>query len=169
MIEGPIAIPLLIDPVNIWQIGCLGRGAYLTAATLPNVDRVWMRLDGGTEFDARWMPIRNRQGRPLRLWLAFLPGSGRGTVKMLGPSRRPHEVADRPGGPRPRGAVQLRECSVPVVPRASWPFLRTLRSQVDAAILDRRQRSSSLEGSCTWTRNTRDGPRCDVRTVRTVS
>ena len=80
VIEGPTAIPILIDPVNIWQIGCLDRGAYLTAATLPVVDRVWMRLDGGTEFDARWMPIRNRQGRPLRLWLAFLPGSGSGIV-----------------------------------------------------------------------------------------
>lgn len=77
-----MAIPMLIDPVNIWQIGCLDRGAYLTAATLPNVDRVWMRLDGGTEFEARWMPIRNRRGRPLRLWLAFLPGSGRGIVRI---------------------------------------------------------------------------------------
>jgi len=35
-------------------------------------------------------------------------------------------------------------------------------------ILDRQQRSSSLEGSCMWTR-TRDGPRGDVRTVQTVS
>ena len=82
VIEGPMAIPMLIDPVNIWQIGCRDRGAYLTAATVPSVDRVWMRLDVGMEFDARWMPIRNRQGRPLRLWLAFLPGSGRGIVRI---------------------------------------------------------------------------------------
>lgn len=82
VIEGSTAIPILIDPLNIWRIGCLDRGAYLTAATLPAVDRVWMRLDGGTEFDAHWMPIRNRQGQPLRLWLAFLPGSGRGVVRI---------------------------------------------------------------------------------------
>ena len=82
VVEESMAIPILIDPVDIWQIGCLDRGAYLTAATLPTVDRVWMRLDGGPEFDARWMPIRNRQGRPLRLWLAFLPGSGRGIVRI---------------------------------------------------------------------------------------
>ena len=82
VIDGRMAIPMLIDPVNIWQIGCLDRGAYLTAATLPTVERVWMRLDGGTEFDARWMPIRNPQERPLRLWLAFLPGSGRGILRI---------------------------------------------------------------------------------------
>lgn len=83
VIEGPMAIPILIDPVNIWQIGCLEHGAaYLTAATLPAVDRVWVRLDGGTEFDARWMPIRDRRGRPLRLWLAILPPSGRGVVRI---------------------------------------------------------------------------------------
>lgn len=82
VIEGSMAIPILIDPVDIWQIGCLDRGAYLAAATRPTVDRVWMRLDGSAEFDARWMPIRDRQGRPLRVWLAFLPGSGRGIVRI---------------------------------------------------------------------------------------
>jgi hypothetical protein len=82
VIEGPMAIPILIEPVDIWQIGCLEHGAYLAAATLPAVDRVMVRLGAGTEFDARWMPIQDRRGRPLRLWLAFLPPSGRGVVRI---------------------------------------------------------------------------------------
>lgn len=81
VIEGPLGLPILEEP-NTWNIGCLDRVAYLAAATGPEVERVWVQVRGGAAIDARWMPTRDRRGRPVRIWLAFLPRSGTGVVRI---------------------------------------------------------------------------------------
>jgi len=58
-------------------------GMLLLEQTIPGVQRVAVRVDGGETIDGAWMTtFRDDQGRPGRIWVVPVPGSGTGTSQV---------------------------------------------------------------------------------------
>ena len=169
-----MAIPILIEPAGIWQIGCLEHGAYLAVRHTPcrrprlGPTRRGHRVRRSLDAD----PKPARTASPA---LARVPSSvGQGRREDRGRGRGAHEVAGRTGNDRSHGgAVQLRECSALVTPGPEPPFLPTSRPQGrlenrsgnhSARFIDRQQRSSLAEGSSM--RNRKTVMRRGMRTAR---
>lgn len=167
VIEGRMAIPMLIDPVKHLADRVSGSGR-LSHCRHPTDRRA--RLDATRRgyrvrcsLDADPEPAGTASSA-----LACVPSRvGQRHPEDRGPGGRPYIVADRTGRHRPRGAVQLRESSVLVALRCFAALPRNV------AILGRSDDPGStatfLVPRGFMHGDTRHGPRGAVRNVRTVS
>jgi hypothetical protein len=58
-------------------------GTFVLEQTDPSVDRVSASVDGGGTIEGAWMEtFRDAGGRPGRIWVMPLPGSGTGTTRV---------------------------------------------------------------------------------------
>ena len=58
-------------------------GTIFLEQTAPDVDRLFVAIDGGGRAEGRWMQtFRDNAGRPGRLWVVPVPGGGTGTIHV---------------------------------------------------------------------------------------
>ncbi len=74
---------------NALFVDCLARkGGYLLAVTGTDVDRLWVNMAGSATIEGGWMPFRSPEVEG-RVWIAFLPGTGQGILRIGGSHEQP--------------------------------------------------------------------------------